>query len=237
MAMILKCLMAMLCASLSFVAAADGVGAETSGSATQVSLADSAQLAVEPPQRKVSVQEDYKIGSQDLLEIQVFQSEQMSRTVRVNSKGYVSLPLIGAIMAGGLSSQELETLIAKKLGETYMQDPQVSVFIKEYTSQRVTIEGYVKSAGIYPLKGRTSLVQAVAMASGLDSLADAAEIRVFRDVKGEKTFKVYNLEDIRSGKAEDPVVQGDDIIVVEGSSSKSFIKGVTDTIRGFIRPF
>lgn len=179
-------------------------------------------------------QDEYVMGSQDLLEIQVFQSEALSKTVRVNSRGIISLPLIGAIQAGGRTSQELETDIAAKLSETYMQDPQVSVFIKEYTSQRVTIEGFVKNAGIYPLKGRTTLVQAVAMASGLDSLADAAEIRVFRNVNGEKSSRLYNLESIRNGQAEDPIVKGDDVIVVEKSSSKSLLKNVTDTLRGFI---
>jgi polysaccharide export outer membrane protein len=179
-------------------------------------------------------QDEYVLGSQDLLEIQVFQSDALSKTVRVNSRGIISLPLIGPIQAGGRTSQELEAEIAARLSETLMQDPQVSVFIKEYTSQRVTIEGYVKNAGIYPLKGRTTLVQAVAMASGLDSLADAAEIRVFRNVNGEKSSLLYNLESIRNGETEDPVVKGDDVIVVEKSSSKSILKNVTDTLRGFI---
>lgn len=205
------------------------------GSIVTATIADSKALsaaAVKPA--FTPDQDEYVLGSQDLLEIQVFQSEALSKTVRVNSRGIISLPLIGTIQAGGRTSQELEADIVAKLSETYMQDPQVSVFIKEYTSQRVTIEGFVKNAGIYPLKGRTTLVQAVAMASGLDSLADAAEIRIFRNVNGEKSSRLYNLESIRSGEAEDPVVKGDDVIVVEKSSSKSILKNVTDTLRGFV---
>lgn len=215
---------------------ADNAGAEKQpDSIVTATVADRKALsaaAMEPA--FVPDQDEYVIGSQDLLEIQIFQSEDLSKTVRVNSRGIITIPLIGAIQAGGRTSQELETDIAAKLSETYMQDPQVSVFIKEYTSQRVTIEGYVKNAGIYPLKGRTTLMQAVAMAAGLDYLADAEEIRVFRNTNGAKTSRLYNLESIRSGEVEDPVVKGNDIIVVEKSSSKSILKNVTDTLRGFI---
>lgn len=179
-------------------------------------------------------EDEYVMGPQDLLEIQVFQSEALSKTVRVNSRGIISLPLIGAIQAGGRTSQELEMDIAAKLAESYMQDPQVSVFIKEYTSQRVTIEGYVKNAGVYPLKGRTTLVQAVAMAAGLDGLAEATEIRILRNINGEKSSLIYNLESIRSGETEDPVVRGDDVIIVDKSTSKSILQGVTNTLRGFV---
>jgi polysaccharide export outer membrane protein len=206
-----------------------------SGSIVTAAVADTKTLSAAVVKPAFSPEQDeYVMGSQDLLEIQVFQSEALSKTVRVNSRGIISLPLIGAIQAGGRTSQELETDIVAKLSETYMQDPQVSVFIKEYTSQRVTIEGFVKNAGIYPLKGRTTLVQAVAMASGLDALADAAEIRIFRNVNGEKSSRLYNLESIRSGEAEDPIVKGDDVIIVEKSSSKSILKNVTDTLRGFV---
>jgi polysaccharide export outer membrane protein len=181
-----------------------------------------------------SNQAAYVIGANDLLQIQVFQVDELSKVVRVSSSGMISLPLIGAIQAGGRTAQELEGEIAAQLSKTYLLDPQVSVFIQEYTSQRVTIEGSVKSAGIYPLKGRTTLIQAVAMASGLDPLADEDNIRVFRMVNGEKASLVFNMESIRSGKIEDPMVQGDDVIVVEKSTSKNILKNITDTLRGFI---
>ena len=182
-----------------------------------------------------SAMEDYRIGPHDLLQVQVFQVEELSRQVRVNSRGDVSMPLIGNIHAAGLTSEQLEKKIAAALSKDFLQDPYVSIFITEYTSQRVTIEGSVNKPGIYPLKGRTTLLQAVAMAEGIERLADTNSIKLFRvGPNGEKKMDSFDLEEIRTGKAQDPIVQGDDIIVVEESGTKSFVKGVTDTLRGFI---
>ena len=104
---------------------------------------------------------DYRVGPQDLIEISVFQVADLNRTVRLNSAGQISLPLIGAIRAGGKTVQELEAEIAVRLSERFLQNPQVSVFVKEFASQRVTLEGAIKNPGIYPLTGRTSLIQAI----------------------------------------------------------------------------
>jgi polysaccharide export outer membrane protein len=173
---------------------------------------------------------DYRVGPQDLIEISVFQVPDLSRTVRVNSGGQISLPLIGAMQAGGLTIQELEAQIGKKLEAKFLQNPQVTAFVKEYTSQRVTVEGSVKKPGIYPLSGRTSLLQAIAMAEGLDPLADLQGVVIFRQVSGKKMAAVFDLKAIRTGKAEDPLIYGDDIVVVEESGSKSALRRIIEAI-------
>jgi len=180
--------------------------------------------------------EEYRIGPHDLLEISVFQVTEISRTVRVNSCGVINLPLIGQVQAGGLTALELEESIAGKLAENYLQDPQVSVFIKEYVSQRVIVEGAVEKSGVYPLTGKTTLIQAIAMASGLDAMADESQVKIFRTRQdsGKKDMTVHDLRAIRAGKAEDPVIHGNDVIVVEKSGSRTAIKGIADTLRGFL---
>jgi polysaccharide export outer membrane protein len=167
---------------------------------------------------------EYRVGPQDLIEISVFQVPDLSRTVRVNSAGQISLPLIGTVQAGGLTIQELETLIAKQLDAKFLQNPQVTAFVKEYTSQRVTVEGAVKKPGIYPLTGRTTLLQAIAMAEGLDQLANLQGIVIFRQVGGKKMAAVFDLAAVRTGKAEDPMIYGDDVVVVEQSGSKTALQ-------------
>lgn len=164
---------------------------------------------------------DYRIGAQDLLEISVFGIEDLSRTVRVNSNGQVSLPLIGGVMAGGKTIPELEKDIGAKLEKGYLQNPQVTVFIKEFTSQRVTLEGALNKPGIYPITGKTSLLQAIAMAQGVEELADLSGVVVFRQVDGKRMGAVFDLREVRTGNAPDPQIYGDDIIVVEQSGSKS----------------
>lgn len=167
---------------------------------------------------------DYRVGPQDLIEVTVFQVPDLSRTVRVNSGGQISLPLIGVVQAGGLTIQELEKAISQKLSEKYLQNPQVTAFVKEFTSQRVTLEGSVGKPGIYPLTGRTTLLQAIAMGGGLDKLADPRGIVIFRQISGKKMGAVFDLKEIRSGKAEDPLLYGDDIVVVEASGSKTALR-------------
>lgn len=177
---------------------------------------------------------DYRIGPLDLLEVSVFQVEDLDRETRVNSSGYISLPLIGAIQAGGKTVQEVEREIAAKLSQSYLQNPQVSVFVKEFTSQRVTVEGAVHKPGIYPITGRTTLLQAVALSEGLDPLADPRTVVVFRTIGGQRMAALFDMVQIRSGEAEDPQIYGDDVVVIEKSGARSAIKGITDTLRGFI---
>ena len=96
------------------------------------------------------------------------------------------------------------------------------MFVKEFTSQRITLEGAVAKPGIYPITGRTSLLQAIALAGGVDDkLADLGGIVLMRKVAGKRQAAVYDLREVRRGNIEDPQLYGDDIIVVEQSGSKT----------------
>ena len=176
---------------------------------------------------------EYRVGPQDLLEISVFQVNDLNRTVRVNTGGQITLPLIGMVQAGGRTVQELEAEIATKLTANYLQAPQVSVFVKEFSSQRVTLEGSVTKPGIYPLTGRTSLLQAIAMAGGVDTLANLQGIVVFRVIDGKKMAAAFDLKEIRAGNVEDPQIYGDDIIVVDQSGSKSAMRRFLEVLPVF----
>ena len=167
---------------------------------------------------------DYRIGPQDLLEVSVFQVPDLNRTVRVNSGGEISLPLIGSVRAGGRTVQELEQELATKLDAAYLQSPQVTVFVKEFTSQRVTMEGALQKPGIYPLTGRTTLLQAIAMAQGLEDDADTRGVVIFRTIDGKRMGAVFDVRAIRGGDMEDPEIFGDDIVVVDQSGSKTALR-------------
>lgn len=178
--------------------------------------------------------EEYRIGPQDLLELQVFGVKDLNRTVRVNSRGSISLPLVGVVKAAGLTSQELEAELATRLAKDYLQNPQVSVFIKEFTSQRVTVEGEVKKPGVYPIKGHITLLQSLATAEGITNMADASNIKVFRVAPdGTRSVQVFDLEQIRTGAAPDPEVRNDDVVQVGQSQGKAVAKGLME----FILPF
>ncbi|MGZ5074795.1 MAG: polysaccharide biosynthesis/export family protein, partial [Usitatibacter sp.] len=157
-----------------------------------------AHRALAPAPARETSTRDYRIGPEDLLEIQVFGVDQLSRTVRVNTLGLISLPLVGNLEVGGLTAQEAETLVATRLTQSYLQNPQVSLFIKEYTTQRVTVEGAVNRPGIYPLRGPTTLLRSLALAGGQASLSDMSQVMLFRqDAGGHRESRTYDVERIR----------------------------------------
>jgi polysaccharide biosynthesis/export protein len=114
-----------------------------------------------------SAAEDYRIGPQDLLEISVFEAPELNRAVRVSASGEISLPLVGAVEASGLTPKALEFVLQELLRRNYMKDPHVSVFMKEMQSHPVSVFGAVKKPGVFQIDGPKSLVEILSMAEGL----------------------------------------------------------------------
>ena len=173
---------------------------------------------------------EYRIGPQDLLEVSVFLNQDLRREVRVNTGGQISLPLVGSIQAGGKTAQELEAELSAAYGKSYLQNPQINVFIKEFTSQRVTLEGNIAKPGIYPITGKTSLLQAIAIGGGMERTASESSAVAFRVVKGQRMAAVFDITQIRSGEAPDPEIFGDDIIVVDKSKVKSVYRAIIESL-------
>lgn len=111
--------------------------------------------------------QEYRVGPKDLLEISVFGADELSRTVRVSEDGKVTLPLLGEVLVDGLTKSEVEKKLGQLLGEKYVQNPQVTVFIREYQSKRVSVLGAVEKPGPYQLLGRQTLMQIISEAGGL----------------------------------------------------------------------
>ena len=171
----------------------------------------------------------YKIGPQDVLDVSVFKVPELSRSVQVADSGTVNLPLVGEIAAAGRTAQEIERDLTAKLGAKYLQSPQVTVYVKEYNSQRVTVEGAVKKPGVYPIRGKNSLLQCIAMAEGVTEVYDA-DVVVFRQSNGKRLAAKFNINDIRDGNADDPAMQQGDLIVVNTSSTKIAFQNVLKVI-------
>ncbi len=111
--------------------------------------------------------QDYVIGAQDLLEVTVLNADSLNRTVRVSDDGSITLPLVGEMLAGGRTKKELERLIASSLTQDYVRDAQVSVFIREATSKRISVSGAVRNPGSFELLGRRTLLEALSDAGGV----------------------------------------------------------------------
>jgi polysaccharide biosynthesis/export protein len=163
---------------------------------------------------------EYRIGPSDLLSVAVFQVEDLGREVRVNNAGQVSLPLIGTVPVAGLTVDEIEHAIAARYAQRYLQDPQVSVFVKEFASQRVTVGGAVDKPGIFPITSRMTLLQSIALAGGLDEVASHDNVLVFRSAGGQRVFARFDIDAIQSGQQADPELMGEDVVVVDTSTGK-----------------
>lgn len=174
--------------------------------------------------------EDYRIAPLDVLEISVFGVPELTRTAQVSSSGTITMPLIKTIKAGGQTASGLEREIARKLQASYLQEPQVSVFIKEYNSQRITVDGAVKKPGIYPITGKVSLLQAIALAEGLALVADPSGVMVFRTVGEKRMGARFDINRIRSGKQSDPMLKAGDIVMVDESAARTTLRDIKEVL-------
>lgn len=167
----------------------------------------------------------YKIGAQDVLEVSVFKVPELNKSVQVANTGTVNLPLVGEITAAGRTAQEVERELTQKLGAKYLQSPQVSVYVKEFNSQNVTIDGAIRKPGVFPYRSSVSLLQVITMAGGLDPNSDSTVV-VFRTTNGERKAARFDVSEIQSGQANDPVIEPGDVIVAGTSAVKEAFNNV-----------
>jgi polysaccharide export outer membrane protein len=185
-------------------------------------------------------QAEYTIGVGDKLSVRVFQVPDLSfDQLVVDTSGDIQLPLIGAVRATGQTAGQLSTQIAERLSAQYLRNPQVTVTVTEAASQKITVDGAVTKPGVYEMRGSTSLLQAVAMAEGPSAVADLTKVAVFRTIGGQRSVALFDLQAIRQGRAEDPAVLGDDVIVVDTSRMNATMRGIISAVPALaiFRPF
>jgi polysaccharide export outer membrane protein len=162
---------------------------------------------------------EYQIGAKDLLEISVFEVPELNITVRVSENGLVNLPLLGELQAEGLNRSDLEKKIATLLEKNYLKNAQVTIFIKEFQSKKISVMGAVRTPGMIDLIGRQSLLQIISMAGGLSEQASDTVI-IFRQFRNTPSLSlVVKLDDVllkANPKYNIPIFPGD-IINVPGS--------------------
>ena len=170
------------------------------------------------------------LSATDVMEVNVYNTDSLNRVVQVDSLGLISLPLIGVQTAAGKSVRQLEQELERAYGASYLQSPDITVFLKESASQRVTIDGEVAKAGLYPVAASTTLLDAIALAGGLRDIADQTKVYVFRDVGGTKLVANYNVEHIRSGRLANPRIYGGDVIMVFTSKSRVAMNNLKEAL-------
>jgi polysaccharide export outer membrane protein len=188
-------------------------------------LPPGASLGVADPV-KAPIAADYKLWPNDIVDIEVFEVPNLHRVVQLDAAGTIDLPLIGQVPAGGRTAIELSKDLETRYGAKWLKDPQITVMIKQARQDTVVVDGSVQAPGVFPVTDGMSLIRAIALAKGTDTLADPKHVVVFRTVHDQRVAGVFDLTEIRSGKAADPPIFPNDTIVVASSSGRRTLRDI-----------
>lgn len=167
----------------------------------------------------------YRIGPEDVLSVRVWDHDDLSREVTVSQAGVFSFPLIGQVRAGGRTAAEVEEVITKRLADGYLKNPQVSVTVKAYRSQKVYVVGEVKSPGTFPLMGPTRVVEILSLASGVTENAGSRLLVVRPRGEGRRNTPTP-LDEAQAGE----VIELDLNAISRGNISQDILLHHGDTI-------
>jgi polysaccharide export outer membrane protein len=153
------------------------------------------EARLEPPREDAA----YRIGSEDVLQVSVWNNEAMSRTAPVRPDGRISLPLLNDVQAAGLTPMELRQELMRRLAD-YMPHPEVSVIVTEVRSFKVAVIGQVPRPDRYELRSAATVMDVLAMAGGFTEFASRSRIVVIRS-EGEKTMRIpFDYDKVREGE-------------------------------------
>jgi len=177
----------------------------------------------------------YRVSVNDKLFISVWRVPDLSLEFIVGPDGKISFPLIGDIEAAGRTLAEIDAEITGKLKE-YVNDPQVSVMVREFAGDRLTVMGEVRTPGIYKFVGRTNIISVIALAGGFTDRAKSASIVIVREPENpgdDDKFIVVDMKSILKGDLSKNIeVRPNDIIYV----SRTFVSNLKEFYDNWITP-
>ena len=141
----------------------------------------------------------YIIGPDDVLSVLFWRDKDMSYDVVVRPDGKISLPLVNDIQAGGLTPGQLRDNV-NTIARRFVEEPSVTVVVKQINSRKLFITGQVEKPGPYPMGGPTTVLQLISMAGGLKEFTDGKRILIMRTKDGKQTGRMFNYREVTSGK-------------------------------------
>jgi polysaccharide export outer membrane protein len=155
---------------------------------------------------------DYRIGIDDVLDIAVWNVAELQKTVPVRPDGKISLPLVNDVVAAGLTPMELRDQLTKKMA-AYVQNPAVSVVVREIRSLKVSVIGQVRTPGRYDIKGPSTVLDALALAGGFTEFAARRKITILRSA-GATAQRIHFDYDAAVSRGGVVLVKSGDVVVV-----------------------
>ena len=159
--------------------------------------------------------QDYIIGSEDSVEVQVWKNPDLSRTVTVRPDGKISLPLIGDVQAAGQSAEQLTEAVTEKLKTYYKEPAQVTVIVHQVNSYAIYVLGEVKGQGKQVVRSGTTFLQAISLAGGFTPFASKNKITLrHRSGDGKETVLLIRYKDVLAGQQANLILKPGDTIIV-----------------------
>lgn len=189
--------------------------AQNSSATTQTASAKPSTDRPEGVNPPAKVGKDYVIGADDVLDVNVWKEQELTRTLQVRPDGKISMPLLGDVQAAGLTPGQLAQTVSEKL-KKFLTAPQVTVILTQINSQRVYVMGEVTRPGAYPVLPGMTILQAISSAGGLTQFANSKKIFLMRDENHIQTKYPFSYKEVLDGrKAEEnlTVKAGDTIVV------------------------
>jgi polysaccharide export outer membrane protein len=162
---------------------------------------------------------NYLLGPNDLVEVTVFQEDDLATKARVGNDGTITVPLVGSVKVGGKSVDEAAQIIRARLAKGYLVNPQVNVSVTEFSKRFVTVIGEVQKGGTFefPNQGPLNLLQAIGLAGGYSKIADPKKVTVKRVVNGKEASITVDAKAMagKSGSKIMEILPGDTVTVGE----------------------
>lgn len=159
--------------------------------------------------------EDYALGAEDTVEVQVWKNPDLSRTVTVRPDGKISLPLVGDIQAAGLTAMQITDMVTEKLKAYYKDPAQVTVIVHQVNSYSIYVLGEVRGQGKHLVRSGTTFLQAIALVGGFTPFAATNKILLRRRANdGQESAMTIRYKDVLAGTQANLVLRPGDTIVV-----------------------
>jgi polysaccharide biosynthesis/export protein len=174
---------------------------------------------------------DWPLGPLDVVRVTVFQVPELSGEFQVDERGFLDLPLIGAVDVRQQRPEQLSGYLEKTYGARYLNVPDVTVRLMASNNRSVTVDGGVKQPGVLQLNAKTSLLAALARAGGIDNeYGNPRRVAIFRKVNGQTMAAAFDVISIRRGEMEDPIVYPGDTIIVESNQLRGIYRELLQTL-------
>lgn len=189
------------------------IGVTTLNCATPTTSSESASLS---PNAAIPRPVKTPMGVGDVFELRVYREKELTGVHRVSVDGTVDIPLVGRIRVEQLSRDEVVDLLRTKL-EQFINEPQVSILVKERKSKKIFVFGQVRKPGTFEFESNMNIIQAITLAGGFDKLADQNGAFVNRIIEGHEKRLEVSVKDIGKGEATNFLLQAGDIVYIPES--------------------